>query len=85
VAEAIEEIGRYGSSSSVERKLSHIDELRSRLALAQIDARKLAGRAADQQTLRTKARNKVLRQGLQGRDLTEAMRTTPESACTSGQ
>ena len=76
LAETIEEAGRYGSSS-VERKLSHIDELRSRLARSQTDAWKLAGHAADEQRLRTKARTKVLKQGLQDRDLTDAMRTTP--------
>ena len=48
-----------------------------RLAAARLDAEALVARADDHAPLRTKARTKVLKQGLQARDLTDAMRLTP--------
>jgi hypothetical protein len=60
-----------------EAKLSHLDDLVDRLAAAGLDAGALAARADDDPALRTKARTKVLKQGLQPRALTDAMGLTP--------
>jgi hypothetical protein len=77
LAAAIEGDGRSFASSTAEGKLSHLDDLRRRLADIGIDAAALAGSAADDQRVRNKARTKVLKQGLCSRDLTDAMRQTP--------
>ena len=77
LAAAIEGDRRSFASSTAERKLSHLDDLRRRLADIGIDAAALAGSAADDQRVRNKARTKVLKQGLYSRDLTDAMRQTP--------
>jgi hypothetical protein len=77
LAAQVEGDGRSLVSSTVEAKLSHLDDLRRRLAATGIDATALAGRAADDQRVRSKARTKVLKQGLYPRDLTDQMRQTP--------
>ncbi len=60
-----------------EAKLSHLADVRKRLADAGIDAARLAGREeADKATL-ARARRKVLEQALDGRAMTAAMRETP--------
>ncbi len=65
------------SPGDVEAKLSHLAELRGRMADAGIDAAVLAGHEeADKATL-AKARGKVLEQALEGRAMTNAMRETP--------
>jgi len=74
---AIEGTGQSFWSSTIEAKLSHLDDLRDRLADAGIDAAALAGGTEDDQRIRSKARTKVLKQGLYPRDLTDAMRETP--------
>jgi hypothetical protein len=61
-----------------EAKLSHLEDLRTRLADAGLGAADLVGEVAGDRKLVAKARRKVLDQPLQhGRDLTPAMRTTP--------
>jgi hypothetical protein len=77
LAAAIEGDRRSFASSMAEGKLSHLDDVRRRLADIGIDAAALAGSAADDQRVRNKARTKVLEQGLYSRDLTDAMRQTP--------
>jgi hypothetical protein len=74
---AIEDGGRSFWSGTIEAKLSHLDDLRLRLAEAGIDAAKLAADADADPRVRDKARTKVLKQGLYPRDLTEAMRHPP--------
>lgn len=73
LAVAIEGTGQSFWSSTIEAKLSHLDDLRRRLADAEIDAGALAGGTEDNQRIRSKARTKVLTQGLCPRDLTDAM------------
>jgi hypothetical protein len=69
---------RYLVGLDWEAKLSHLADLRARLAAADLDAAQLAGEAAHDRKLLAKARRKVLDQPLQGgRDLTQAMRATP--------
>ena len=77
LADTIAEGARLYGGSDAERKLSHLADLAARLRDTGLDARGLVARAEDRPALRTKARNKVLRQGLYGRDLTDAMRSTP--------
>src|SRR5450755_14423 len=74
---AAEGINKTFWSSTIEAKLSHLDDLRRRLADAETDAAALAGGTEDDQRIRSKARTKVLKQGLYPRDLTDAMRKTP--------
>ena len=70
---AIEEGGRLSGGGTAEAKLSHLDDLRRRMAQAGIDAQTLvAGEDTDPQ-IRAKARAKVLKQGLYPRDMTEPM------------
>ncbi len=67
----------WSDRRSVEAKLSHLADLRSRLERAGLDAPTLATAAeADKATL-AKARRKVLDQALEGRAMTDAMRETP--------
>ncbi|MDQ3767897.1 MAG: hypothetical protein M3370_00230, partial [Actinomycetota bacterium] len=77
LGDAIEDEHRFYGHSDTEAKLSHLDDLADRLGAADLDAEALAVRAEDQAALRTKARTKVLKQGLQPRALTDAMRLTP--------
>jgi hypothetical protein len=61
-----------------EAKVSHLDDLRARLADAGLGPTDLVGTAAGDRKLLAKARRKVLDQPLdRGRDLTLAMRATP--------
>jgi hypothetical protein len=61
-----------------EAKVSHLDDLRTRLADAGLGAADLVGAAAGDRKLLAKARRKVLDQPLdRGRDLTPAMWATP--------
>jgi hypothetical protein len=69
---------RYLVGLDWEAKLSHLEDLRARLATAELDAAELAAEAVHDRKLLAKARRKVLDQPLQGgRDLTPAMRATP--------
>ena len=77
LADAIEAEHRPWGGEDAEAKLSHLDDLAGRLAAAGLDAEALAARADDRPALRTKARTKVLKQGLQPRALTAAMDRTP--------
>jgi hypothetical protein len=73
---------RYLVGLDWEAKLSHLEDLPARLAAADLDAAELAGEAAHDEKVVTRARRKVLDQPLQGgRDLTPAMRATRASAC----
>jgi hypothetical protein len=77
LAAAIEDGGRSFWSGTVEAKLSHLDDLKRRLADAGIDPHTLAaGEEADPRVC-GRARTKVVKQGLYPRDLTDAMRHTP--------
>jgi hypothetical protein len=61
-----------------ESKVSHLDDLRARLADARLGPTDLVAEATDDSKLLAKARRKVLDQPLdRGRDLTPAMRATP--------
>jgi len=62
-------------ASDAESKLSHLDDLVGRLGAAGLGIADLAGDV--ERTELTKARRKVLDQGLSGRDRTSAMRDTP--------
>ena len=77
LSEAIENGGRMLGGGTVKSKLSHLDDLKLRMAQAGIDARALAGDQDTEPRTRTKARTKVLKQGLYPRDMTEAMWHTP--------
>ena len=77
LAQAIEEGGRLSGAGTAEAKLSHLDDLKRRLADAGIDARTLAAGEDADPKIRAKARAKVLRQGLYPRDMTEPMWHTP--------
>lgn len=69
---------RYLVGLAWEAKLSHLEDLRARLAAADLDAAELAGEATHDKKVVARARRKVLDQPLQGgRDLTPAMRATP--------
>ena len=77
LAAAIEDGGRSFGGTTVEAKLSHLDDLKRRLAEAGIDAGALAGSDKADPRVRGKARSKVRGHGLYPRDLTDAMRFTP--------
>lgn len=62
-------------ASDAESKLSHLDDLAGRLGAAGLGIADLAGDVERAEL--TKARRKVLDQGLSGRDRTSAMRDTP--------
>lgn len=74
-------VGRLRSSShgrgDVEAKLSHLADLRRRLATTGIDAATLAAHEEADKATMAKARRKVLDQALEGRSMTDAMRETP--------
>jgi hypothetical protein len=67
--------GRVHLGTDAEAKLSHLDDLVDRLDAAGLGPADLVGDL--DKTELTKARRKVLDQGLSGRDLTPAMRHTP--------
>ena len=77
LAEAIENQGRTFGGATVESKLSHLDDLKRRMADAGVDAHALAAGEETEPKTRTKARAKVLKQGLYPRDMTEPMWHTP--------
>lgn len=77
LAQAIEDGGRSFWGGTVEAKLCHLDDLRRRMAEAGVDARALSAGEDTDPRVRSKARTKVLKQGLYPRDLTDAMRQTP--------
>ncbi|MGZ6661251.1 MAG: hypothetical protein ACXVHL_28215 [Solirubrobacteraceae bacterium] len=77
LADAITDGGRAFLSTTVEAKLSHLDDLRGRLAAAGLYACALVGDMDADPRVCAKARTKVLKQGLYPRDLTDAMRYTP--------
>lgn len=70
--------GHPTCSPDEEAKVSHLEDLRARLADAGLGAADLVAEATDKRKLLGKARRKVLDQPLdRGRDLTPAMRATP--------
>ena len=73
LALAIEEGGRLSGGGTAEAKLSHLDDLRRRMAQAGIDAQTLVAVEDTDPKIRAKARAKVLKQGLYPRDMTEPM------------
>ena len=77
LAVAIEEGGRLSGGGTAEAKLSHLDDLRRRMAQAGIDAQTLLAGGDTDPKIRAKARAKVLKQGLYPRDMTEPMWHTP--------
>lgn len=77
LAEAIEEGGRLSGTGTAEAKLSHLDDLRRRMAAAGIDAEALVADEDTDPKIRAKARTKVHEQGLYPRDMTEPMWHTP--------
>jgi hypothetical protein len=70
---AIEEGGRLSGGGTAEAKLSHLDDLRRRMAQAGIDAQTLVAGEDTDPKIRAKARAKVLKQALYPRDMTEPM------------
>jgi len=71
--------GSLHGRRDLEAKLSHLADLRLRLAAAGVDIAGLAGaEPADKATV-ARARRKVLEQALEGRAMTEAMRETPRA------
>jgi hypothetical protein len=71
--------GSLHNRRDLEAKLSHLADLRLRLAAADMNVTGLAGaESADKATV-AKARRKVLDQALEGRAMTEAMRDTPSA------
>jgi hypothetical protein len=77
LAEAIEEGGRLSGRGTTEAKLSHLEDLKRRIAAAGIDAETLVAGEDTDPKIRAKARTKVLKQGLYPRDMTEPMWHTP--------
>jgi hypothetical protein len=77
LAVGIEERGRLSGGGTAEAKLSHLDDLKRRMAAAGIDPRTLVAGEDTDPKIRAKARTKVLKQGLYPRDMTEPMWHTP--------
>ena len=77
LAEPLEERGRFSGVGTVEAKLSHLDDLKRRMAEADVDARAVAAGEEVESRVLAKARTKVLKQGLYARDMTEPMWHTP--------
>jgi len=77
LAEAIEEAGRLSGRGTAEAKLSHLDDLKRRMAAASVNAETLVAGEDTDPKIRAKARTKVLKQGLYPRDMTEPMWHTP--------
>jgi len=73
IAARHERVGRWDG----EAKWSHLLDLRARLERAGLTAGELVAGTIPDRKLVTRARTKVIKQGLQGRDLTPAMRDTP--------
>src|SRR5450759_1295420 len=70
------------SRSGQEARWSHLLDLTHRLAEAGLTAAELVGELATDRALRTRARTKVLRSTLYGRDLTPAMSNPPSARVT---
>lgn len=70
------------SRSGQEARWSHLLDLTQRLAEAGLTAAELVGELATDRALRTRARTKVLRSTLYGRDLTPAMSNPPSARVT---
>ena len=79
LAQSIEHNGRLSGGGTAEAKLSHLDDLKRRIVAAGVDARQLVGGEDADQRTRTKARTKVLKQGLYPRDMTEPMWHKPRT------
>jgi hypothetical protein len=77
LGETIETGSWSGGGSTVEAKLSHLDDLKRRMAVAGVDAQALVADEDDDPKIRAKARAKVRGQGLYPRDMTEPMWHTP--------
>ena len=76
-AELIERLRSLHGRRDVEAKLSHLADLRDRLATSSIDATVLAAAEDPEKATVAKARRKVLDQELEDRAMTPAMRDTP--------
>jgi len=63
LAEPLEERGRLSRGGTVEAKLSHLDDLKRRMAEADVDARAVAAGEEVESRVLAKARTKVLKQG----------------------
>lgn len=72
-----ERSGLLHSRPTAEAKLSHLDDLVNRLAAVELPADELAVLEPVDSKVRSRARDKVLEQGLDGRAYTEAMLDTP--------
>ena len=81
---AIEEGGRLSGGGTAEAKLSHLDDLRRRMAQAGIDAQTLVAGEDTDPKIRAKARAKVLKQALYPRDMTEPMWHPPREPVRAG-
>lgn len=78
LADAIVEVTpRYAGTERWERLMSHLDDLSARLGERGLSVAELASWGSPDLKIIAKARRKLLRQGLAGRDLTPAMRNTP--------
>jgi hypothetical protein len=77
LTQAIEDGGRLTGAGTAEAKLSHLDDLKRRLADAGIDAQTLVAYEDTDPKIRAKARAKVVKQGLYPRNMTEPMWHTP--------
>ena len=77
LADAIEEGGRLSGGGTAEAKLSHLDDLKRRMAEAGIEAQTLTADEYADPKIRAKARTKVRGQGVYPRDMTEPMWHTP--------
>jgi len=78
-AELIGHLRSLHGRGDVEAKLSHLADLRNRLRAASIHAAVLAAADERDKATVTKARRKVLDQGLEDRSMTPAMRDTPSA------
>ena len=65
------------SRRDTEAKLSHLADLRTRMAAVGVDSSALAAAEEPDTATLAKARRKVLNQALEGRAMTDAMRETP--------
>jgi hypothetical protein len=73
----VEATPTYAGTERWERLTSHVDDLAVRLSECGLMVTELASWGSLDPRLLAKARRKLLRQGLAGRDLTPAMRETP--------
>jgi len=78
-AELIRRLRSLHGRGDVEAKLSHLADLRYRLGAAGVDAAVLAAANEPDKATVTRARRKILDQGLEDRAMTPAMRDTPSA------